>query len=140
VAKLELGYEVHFRDDMGRFRSALDAAATKTVEDTADELKEEVVRLAPSGPARRDYGRRPKLKKSFVARMISSRSAVVGSDAGHAKPQEEGAGAHTIRTEWPHGEEHTIQHPGHEGKFFMRRAIDKIMPAFLKNADKNYPG
>lgn len=132
MAGLELKYEVHFRDQFGQFKAACDAAATRSVKETADDLRDLAADNAPvkSGD----------LRDSIRVEEISSRSAAVGSSLKYARPQEEGGVPHAIDTTWPYGEEHIIQHPGNPATHFLKRAVDTIMPKFLANMKKNYPG
>lgn len=144
MARLQVSYEVHYRDEFGRFRAALDEAATKTVRETADDLERLARKHAPSGPGRSDYGRRPKLKPSIEVQELSSRSARVGSNAGHAKPQEEGAGAHvieqTVVSRAGNEYERHINHPGNAGRHYLADAVREIMPYYWRHLKENYPG
>lgn len=140
MANINISYEVHFRDQFGRFAAVLDEAAVRSVKEGTAKLEDLAQEYAPSGPARRDYGRRPKLRTSIRGVLASSRHGIVYSDAGHALAQEEGAGAHPIETTWPYGHEHTIEHPGNAGRHYLQRAVRAVLPIFMTILDKNYPG
>lgn len=138
MAGIHATTEVHLRDNFGAFIAACDAAATRSVQEAMVEGTRVARAMAPSGPARQDYGRRPKLKANIWGHMISSRSARIVATPGHALPQEKSAGPHPIPNAFGRGI--TVQHPGNAAQPYLRpalAAIARMLPPVMK---RNYPG
>lgn len=130
--------EFHFRDNFGRFMSACDAAGVRSAEEIGDLMERRAKSLAPSGPARSDYGRRAKLKPSIGTRHIDLKTVAVYARAGHAGAIEEGAGPHLIPNAFGRGI--TVLHPGNGAQPYLMPSYDAAVSAWRAILDKNYPG
>ena len=97
MADITIESDVRYgRDLFGRFASGMDAAAMGALNEILDEGQKAARAAAPSGPAREDYGRRPKLRTNIQKLMLDSRSGIIYIDAVNALSQETGAGEHSI--------------------------------------------
>lgn len=130
--------EFHFRDNMGRFMAACDAAAVRSAEEIGDLMERRARGLAPSGPARSDYGRRMKLKPSIGTRHVDLKTVAIFARAQHAGAIEEGAGPHLIPNAFGRGI--TVLHPGNGAQPFLMPAYDAAVAAWRTILSRNYPG
>jgi hypothetical protein len=103
--------------------------------------------LAPDGPGRDDYGRRPKLSTNIRTKWTGPKSFWIIIDAVNAMSQETGAGGHLIEGnpflafDW-HGERvvtRSVNHPGNAAIRFMEAAFRAMDGAVDAIADRNYP-
>lgn len=130
--------EFHFRDNFGRFMAACDAAGVRSAEEMGDLMERRARSLAPSGPARKDYGRRMKLRPSISTRHIDLKTVAIVAKAGHAGAIEEGAGPHMIPNAFGRGI--PVLHPGNATQPYLMPAYDAVVSAWRTILDKNYPG
>lgn len=128
---------VQYRNNLGRFAKLIEhgseGMARDMVETTADFAHEG----APVGPARSDYGRREKLSGSIEGHMTSATAGVVKAHAGHAGPQELGAGPHEIPNAFGSG--HPVMHPGNAPQPYLRPALERLRPLIPGMLRKWYP-
>lgn len=146
MASLQISLQVKDRDQFGRFIAMCDQAARDAAEEIADVGARSARVRAPSGPARADYGRRPKLRRSIKG-YARGKTAHWSVDTPHAMPQEFGAGPHRI-TGNPFlafkGRRGTVvtksvMHPGNKPQPYMRPAVDMVRARMLSILRKHYP-
>lgn len=118
---MEVSTRIQMRDNFDRFialaNEAGEEAARELVETAADDASDR----APVGPARRDYGRRPKLSANVIPVMVGPKTGHVVATPEHGGPQEKGAGPHPIPNAWGSGR--TVMHPGNAAQPYIRPAI-----------------
>lgn len=146
MADVEVISELRYaRGFKGRF--AWDRAALDALNTILDEGAAVAQAVAPDGPARDDYGRRPKLKDNIDRRILDARTGEVYIDAVNALSQETGAVAHEIHGDpelrffwikegkWFKGPK--VNHPGNAAQPFMEagfRAMDEIAESAIAAA------
>lgn len=138
MARVGVQAHVDFRDEFGRFRARLDTAAEQTIDEALPEVAALVRGAAPSGPARRDYGRRKKLRLSIRWRRLTGRSGEVEATAPHAGAIEEGSVAHGIPNAFGSGR--TVHHPGTSADPFLRPVAAAAVRSLMAAAKRAYPG
>ena len=128
------------RDDSGRFVSAVEAGGEAAVLEIADAIAGLAIIFAP-----RKTG---ELAGSIEAIALGGTEAAAVARAGHAAPQEEGAGAHTIGAPGQvlaNKEEEffaigPVTHPGNPATRFLTRAAAAVSPRATAIVKKYMPG
>lgn len=132
-----------FADELDEFADNL-RSASESVEDELDDvldqsarsIRDQAKRNAPEGEK---HGKRAKteqkLKDSFKIVEYNYARVEVVNDAGHAVPQEFGSSPHPIKADeedqlhffWKKKgtwvETESVQHPGNDATWFMRKAV-----------------
>ena len=143
---------VAIRNDLGQFRAACNAAASKTVEQAVVEGARLSSALAPIG---HKHDRRTiPLAQSIEPVMLSRTQGAWVATARHALPVEYGAVPHEITPNvkfywqekgrfWNTGEAYPgqmIHHPGNDAQPYLRPAYKTVMGYVMEIAKRNYPG
>lgn len=153
-------------DDLEDFSDEAESAAEEIPEavdeglfQSANEMRTTAERLAPDGPERDDYDRREKLNESLYVKKTDD-GWVWGTDAGHARPIEFGAGPHLIQAqnqeylefEWPDAPSEVqeqfsetfptvrfeeVSHPGNSPSPFFRPAFEAHKEDVTDNISDN---
>jgi hypothetical protein len=129
MAGIRVSSSTQFRNQFGQYQRVLDRAAVETVRDTSQDLGRMAKANAPI--------RTGELRASIWAIPEGKRARVVAT-ADHAAPIETGASPHFIPGGL--GRDPGVNHPGNRPYRYLRRAIQAIMPKFLANAERHYPG
>lgn len=137
MAGIGIQTTVQYRNQLGRFERLCDEAGAKSARAMVDFVAREAHSAAPVGPARGDYGRRPKLTSSISGVMTSSKAGVVRAETPHAGPQEMGAGPHPIPNAFGSGQ--TVMHPGNGPQPYLRPAIAKLAGRTFGILKRYYP-
>lgn len=130
--------EVRFRNNFGRFIGVCDEAGARAAQELVEATADIASDLAPVGPGRADYGRRPKLSGAIFPVMMSAKVGRVVARAGHALAQEYGAGPHWIPNAFGFGI--TVLHPGNGPQPYLRPAIRAVQPLVPGILERAYPG
>ncbi len=137
MAGFEARTTVQYRDRSGRFAKLLEAGDAGMARDMVETTARFAHEGAPVGPARADYDRREKLSGSIEHRMTSATAGVVHARAGHAGPQELGAGPHLIPNAFGSGQ--PVMHPGNAPQPYLRPALTKLRPLIPGMLKRWYP-
>lgn len=128
---------VQYRSNLGRFASLIEHGSEGMARDMVETTARFAHEAAPVGPGRKDYGRREKLTSTIEGRMTSATAGVVEATAGHALPQEMGAGPHEIPNAFGSG--HPVMHPGNAPQPYIRPALARLRPLIPAMLRKHYP-
>lgn len=130
MAELHARVRMQSRDRFGRFKKLLDEAGTRSTQEMA-----EFSERAAKGFAPVDTG---ELRAKIRAYMRGTRQFDLESNAGYAKPVEEGSAPHQIPGAF--GRDDGVEHPGSGAQPYLRptvRALQGAAPGILR---KHYPG
>lgn len=129
------------------WNDAMDRAAEQTVKDVTNVGEMTARALAPEGPPRDDYGRRPKLLDDIAA-FTTARTGTIQISAVNSMSQETGAVGHEI-----HGNPYLhffweragrwarfqmVNHPGNAAVGFLAGAFAAMDAAAEQILDANY--
>lgn len=126
VGEIDANLRVQYRSNMGRFVKLADRAAHGMANDMTETTASIVAHDAPKGPARTDYGRRPKIRNALHHDQRGLVGDVWLDPTLHGMPQETGARAHPIPNAFGRGI--TVLHPGNAPQPFFRGALRKLQP------------
>ena len=142
------------RNNIGRFITECEMAATATVKDMIAEGEQISRGLAPVGS--RPDPRHIPIHAAFFTRMYSRTSGVWGNFSEHALHQEYGTRPHMIVGNpyvtffWENagrmwvpglfGTPDVINHPGHDAQPFLRPAYKTVTARAMAIARRYYPG
>ena len=146
--------KVYARNEIGRFISECEAAATRTVKDMLDAGADVARKEAPVGP--KPDRRTVPLRDSIETHMTSRTSGYFSSNARHAGPIEFGAVPHVIPGNpylhffwesegrwWVPGllaDQDLVNHPGNAAQPFMGPGFRAIVHSYGSIAARHYPG
>lgn len=128
---------VQYRNRFGRFDRLIGQGTEGMARDMVETTAQFAHEGAPVGPSREDYGRRELLSGSIEGRMTSATAGVVHARAGHAGPQELGAGPHIIPNAFGRGL--PVLHPGNAPQPYIRPALQKLRPLIPGMLRKWFP-